>query len=106
MARQRTPIAVAKLTGQLEKRPERYRDRSDLPTNDIGPPPDDLSPAVVAVWMDLVDEMPWLCGGDKWIVKLTARLSALAQALDCLSRLMRLCLDLSAANLRTVPRCN
>lgn len=42
--------------------------------------------------MDLVDEMPWLCGGDEWIVKLTARLSALAQALDCLSRLRWLCL--------------
>ena len=58
-------------------------DRSDPPTNDLGPPPDDLSPAAVAVWMDLIDEMPWLCGGDKWIVGLAARLSALTQAPDC-----------------------
>ena len=83
MARQKTPIAAAKLTGQIEKRPERYRDRLDPPTNDLGPPPGDLSPAVVAVWIDLIDEMPWLCRGDKCIVGLAARLSALTQAPDC-----------------------
>ena len=92
MARQRTPIAVAKLTGQREKRPEHYGDRSNPLTSNLGTPPADLNSAAVAVWMDFVDEMPWLCGGDKWIVKLTARLSALAQALDCLSRLRWLCL--------------
>ena len=95
MARQRTPIALAKLTGQLEKHPERYRDRSDPPTNDLGPPSVDLSPAAVAVWMDLIDEMPWLCGGDKWIVGLAARLSALTQAPDCpigIYAQLRLCL--------------
>ena len=70
-------------------------DRSDPPTNDLGPPPDDLSPAAVAVWMDLIDEMPWLCGGDKWIVGLAARLSALTQAPDCpigIYAQLRLCL--------------
>ena len=58
-------------------------DRADPPTNDLGPPQDDLSPAAVAVWMDLVDEIPWLCGGDKWIVGLESRLSVLTQAPDC-----------------------
>ena len=31
--------------------------------------------------MDLIDEMPWLYGGGKWIVGLAARLSALTQAI-------------------------
>ena len=95
MARQRTPTAIARLTGELAKRPERYQDRAEPPTSDLGPPPADLSPAAVAVWMDLADEMPWLSGGDKWIVGLTARLSALTQAPDCpigVYAQLRLCL--------------
>ena len=99
MARQRTPtaiaIAIARLTGEHAKRPERYQDRAEPPTSDLGAPPADLSPAAVAVWMDLADEMPWLSGGDKWIVGLTARLSALTQAPDCpigVYAQLRLCL--------------
>ena len=54
-----------------------------------------LCPETSDLWHGFIGSTSWLCGGDKWIVGLAARLSALTQAPDCpigIYAQLRLCL--------------
>ena len=44
MSRTRTPKAIARITGQADKHPERFDVRADPPVGAIGPAPKTLGP--------------------------------------------------------------
>ena len=96
MSRTRTPKAIAIITGQADKHPERFNERVDPPVGAIGPAPKTLGPIERAAWNSFAIEMPWLCASDKWIVGLASRLSARTHEADCpigIYAQLRLCLS-------------
>ena len=96
MSRTRTPKAIARITGQADKHPERFNERVDPPVGAIGPAPKTLGPIERAAWNSFATEMPWLCASDKWIVGLASQLSARTHEADCpigIYAQLRLCLS-------------
>ena len=96
MSRTRTPKAIAIITGQADKHPERFNERVDPPVGAIGPAPKTLGPIERAAWNSFAIEMPWLCASDKWIVGLASQLSAQTHETDCRISIyaqLRLCLS-------------
>lgn len=81
MARRKTPLAKAALTGALNKHPERYKGINE-PTGmgELGGPPDYLSEAEKAVWAIFADELPWLVSSDRALLESACRLRAGVQA--------------------------
>lgn len=96
MPRKRTPLAVAKVTGQTLQHPERFADRTEPPSQALGAPPDKLSVAERAVWLEMAEDMPWLAQSDRGVLGLAARLSVRVHEPDCpigVFAQLRLCLS-------------
>ena len=65
MARPRTPLAKAELTGQAAKHPDRFKPRSEPASEPIGPAPRYLSPDAKRAWGEFVSEWPWVTKADR-----------------------------------------
>ena len=65
MARPRTPLAVARLTGQDKKNPQRFADLSEPVSGPLGAPPSYLSDSEAAAWRSFETEWSWLAGADR-----------------------------------------
>ena len=65
MARPRTPLAVARLTGQDKKNPQRFANRADPVVGPLGGPPAYLSDAEAAAWHSFSAEWSWLTEADR-----------------------------------------
>lgn len=75
MARQKNPLAKARLTGADRKDPQRYRHRSEPDGGGpVGDPPDYLTEDAQKVWRLFQMELPWLKRSDR-------------AALECISTL-------------------
>jgi hypothetical protein len=58
-------LAVARLTGQDKKNPQRFAGRSEPATGPLGAPPSYLSEKEVQAWHSFADEWPWLAQADR-----------------------------------------
>lgn len=65
MARPRTPLAKAQLTGAAAHDPQRFRDRSEPDQEPLGPPPSYLSRAAKKAWKEFAKEWPWVGYSDR-----------------------------------------
>jgi len=83
MPRNRTPNAVARVTGDTLKHPERYKDRAEPPVSPLGAAPEGLCAASKQVWDTFAADMPWLVASDRQLVELTARLVVMIRQPDC-----------------------
>lgn len=83
MPRYRNPAAVAEITGDTIKHPERHKGRTDLAVAPIGPAPDGLDADHAQAWEDLTTDIPWLTVSDRHTVDLTARLLVLTRQPEC-----------------------
>lgn len=73
MARPRTPLAKAKITGRDIHDKKRFDGRNAPVVKDgIGEPPDWLKPFAKAAWIDLVDEIPWLNKSHRTLLSIAA----------------------------------
>lgn len=70
MARHRTPRAKAEVSGASLKNPQRYRGGYYVVTP-IGEPHEQMTEAQKAVWYELREEMPWLNGAHRTLLRLT-----------------------------------
>lgn len=96
MARNRTPLAVARVTGDTIKHPERFADRADPPVSALGNPPTRLNAAEKKAWKSFAEEMPWLVASDRKLVELASRLTVYVGQPDCplgIYAQLRLCLS-------------
>lgn len=83
MARQKSPLALARLTGADRKNPQRYRDRTEPPSDDgVGDPPDHLSASAKKAWRSFRNELPWLRRSDRCILGSASMLRARFQDED------------------------
>jgi phage terminase small subunit len=78
MARQKLPIAIARLTGAAAANPQRYRAIPPKADGELGDPPPHLSPCVAAVWREIAGTAPAgvLAAADRFAVELAANLVA------------------------------
>ena len=74
MPRNRTPKAVAEVTGQTRNHPRRFAGRQEPQVPPLGEPPARLSAEHKAVWRQFAADMPWLGRPDRALVELTTRL--------------------------------
>ena len=65
MARPRTALAKAKLTGQFDRNRSRYRGRREMNSPALGPPPAHLTEREKLVWKTFHRELPWLRQADR-----------------------------------------
>jgi len=65
MARPRTPLGKAELTGAAAKDPQRFRDRSEPASEPLGSPPAYLSAEAKTAWREFAAEWPWLTRSDR-----------------------------------------
>lgn len=65
MARPRTPLGKAELTGAAAHDPQRFRHRSEPASDSIGFPPDWLDEDAKSAWNAFVSEWPWLTKSDE-----------------------------------------
>lgn len=65
MARPRTPLAKAELTGAAAKDPGRFRDRSEPDQKPIGPAPAYLTDGGKKAWCEFCAEWPWVSYSDR-----------------------------------------
>lgn len=65
MARPRTPLGKAELTGAAAHDPQRFRARSEPETKPIGSPPSWLSPIAKKAWREACRKWPWVTSGDE-----------------------------------------
>jgi len=75
MARPRTPVAQARISGQIHNHPSRFKNRADpKAAGPLGEPPDWLAPNARLAWALLAAEMPWLARSDRAITEIAALL--------------------------------
>lgn len=65
MARPRTPLGKAELTGAAAKDPQRFRDRAEPKQDPLGPPPAYLSDDAKRAWKEFAREWPWVGRSDR-----------------------------------------
>lgn len=65
MARPRTPLGKAELTGQAAVHPERFRNRSEPAAEPVGSAPRYLSADAKRAWAEFVSEWPWVTRSDR-----------------------------------------
>lgn len=83
MARRRTPLAKAELTGQTRNHPGRFAGRREPEiAGPIGEPPNWLTKQEQAAWHTFVQELPWLTVSDTALVSGAAALRARIEARD------------------------
>lgn len=96
MARQRAPVAKARLEGRHIKNPQRYR-QHEASAEAIGAAPRWLTKPQTASWRSFVNELPWLRASDRCLVGiasvLRARLESGAEVGTKSLGLLRLCLS-------------
>lgn len=77
MARARTPIAKAEVSGAATHDPQRFKDRGGPKrTRPVGTPYATMTEAEIAYWDELVRELPWLHSGHRLLLRMACRLSA------------------------------
>lgn len=77
MARQKNPLAKARLTGADRKDPQRYRHRSEPDGGGpVGEPPPYLSTDARKVWLLFQAELPWLRRSDRAALEAISTLRA------------------------------
>ena len=78
MARPRKPTNVLELKGAFAKNPQRRRTEEPEPEGEIGDPPEGLSEAERACWLEVVDlaHKGTLCRTDRMVVEHLARVLA------------------------------
>ncbi|MDO6588503.1 hypothetical protein Q4543_23790, partial [Salipiger sp. 1_MG-2023] len=80
MARPRTPMAKAKLTGADKAHPERFRNRfNPKGEQPVGDPPSFMSAKEKAAWRDFARRWPWLTAADEPALVALAQLRALIE---------------------------
>lgn len=72
MARPRTPVAKAKVTGAAAKNPGRHRDRADPSVAPLPDPPAHLDPSAQQAWEHFRSELPWLTASDAALLEVGA----------------------------------
>lgn len=81
MARNRTPLSKAKLTGADKKHPDRFKKRSEPDGGGpLGNPPDYFDPLQIRIWEVFRVELPWLARSDRAMVELACVTRAQIQA--------------------------
>jgi hypothetical protein len=77
MARHRTPLAKAQVSGAALRHPERYRDRRSLANpRPIGEPYANMTEAEIRYWREFVDSLPWLHSAHRTLLRLACHLAA------------------------------
>ncbi|MDF3606319.1 hypothetical protein PE067_09325 [Paracoccus sp. DMF-8] len=78
MARPRTPMAKAALTGADKHDPQRYRARSEPKASkrELGKPPAYLPAMAKKAWSVFADEIPWLTYEDRGAVEIVSLMRA------------------------------
>lgn len=76
MARHSTPRAKAEVSGANLKNPQRYRAEGYKVVTSIGEPHEQMTEAQKAIWYELREEMPWLNGAHRTLLRLTCLLIA------------------------------
>lgn len=79
MAKPRTPIDKARITGADTRNPQRYRGRNDPAVSPIGEPSPHLKDAERESWQRFAAELPWLVESDRALLEVA---SALRSKLD------------------------
>lgn len=69
MARARTPVAKAKLTGAADKNPQRHRDRKEPVSRPLGDPSTFLDEHGRMAWEAYRRELPWLMESDRSLIE-------------------------------------
>ena len=96
MARPRTPLALARLSGSIRQHPGRFRGRSDPQSAPLGEPPEWMSDPQRAAWHMFRCEIPWLMESDRALVEIASYLRARVRAGEevgtPLLNLLRLCM--------------
>ncbi len=72
MARSRTPVAKAKVTGATLKDPQRHRDRKEPSGRPLGKASDFLDVNGQKAWEGFKRELPWLMESDRSMVEIAA----------------------------------
>ncbi len=71
MARNRTPLAKAKMTGAIKTHPERFKDRTEPDGGGpLGNPPEYFNAAQRKIWNKFLGELLWLERADRALVEL------------------------------------
>lgn len=78
MARPRTPLAKAALTGADQINPGRFKSRSEPEKSGrpVGKPPAYLPPMAKKAWAVFVDELPWLTFEDRGALEIVSIMRA------------------------------
>ena len=80
MARPRTPMAVAKLTGAAAKDPQRFRNRSEPnASGPLGSPPAFMSAKEKKAWKSFASEWSWLTADDRAAMVALCQMRALIE---------------------------
>ena len=74
MPRNRTPLAKAKLTGQVDAKPERYANRVEPKADEIGNAPDNFDEPLIKLWNEIKSDIPWLKSSDRLLLGMACRL--------------------------------
>lgn len=81
MARHKTPLAKAKMTGAYAKNPSRYDSRSEPDGGPaLGKPPAYFNAAQKKIWTRFRSELPWLVESDRALVEVTTIVRAQIEA--------------------------
>lgn len=72
MPNHRTPVAKATVTGTADRNPQRYRDRKEPKTLELGSPSPFLDEFGVTAWEGFKRELPWLMESDRALVEIAA----------------------------------
>src|SRR5687768_15132479 len=82
MARPRTPVAKAEVSGAAAVNPGRFKDRKGPKAGPLGEPYARMTPEQKAVWAEMRADMPWLNRGHRVLVRLACMLTAKMDADD------------------------
>lgn len=74
MPRNRTPLALAELTGQIERKPGRYKNRIEPKAGDIGVAPENFNEPLKLLWESFKADIPWLKSSDRKILGIACHL--------------------------------
>lgn len=72
MAKPRTPIERARVTGSIKKDPARFASRAAPQVGRLGSPPAWMSAVAKKAWALLKSEIPWLAESDRGLVEIAA----------------------------------
>lgn len=88
------PLAKLKASGTIDKNPGRYKDRKEPQSKPIGKPSRSLKKREIEAWHAFVYEAPWIREGDRRLLEMACKLTALLWADRADNDDMRLLLSL------------